>query len=66
MSHHPGTLVRLVQPELFGEDGVFVVIETKRQFAEDQFSGNHMVCKVLQSSTGRVFEWYADILEEIK
>jgi len=62
----PGTLVRLIQPELFHECGVFVVLETRMLYAEDQFAQNHSVCKVLQSDTGRVFEWYSDILEKIE
>jgi len=62
----PGTLVRLTQSDLFYETGVFIVIDSYDVYAEDQFGKDHNVCKILQSSTGRVFEWYVDILEEIK
>jgi len=66
MSFRTGTLVTLIQPELFDESGIFVVLEVCNAYAEDQFTDNHNICKVLQCSTGKIFEWYADILEEIK
>lgn len=65
-SFPPGTLVRLTQPDLFYEAGIFVVLESHEQFAEDQFAKDHRVCRVLQSNTGKIFEWYVDILEEVK
>lgn len=65
-SFPPGTLVMLTQSDLFYETGVFVVLESREQFAEDQFAKDHRVCKVLQSSTGKIFEWYVDILEEVE
>lgn len=61
----PGTLVRLIQSNLFYETGVFVVIESRDLYAEDQLE-NHRICKVLQSNTGEVFEWYSHVLEEVK
>jgi hypothetical protein len=67
MSFKPGTMVQLIQPELFEqhERGPYVVLEDKPVDTQNHKGINDRVCKILQSGTGKVFHWYSDLLEEI-
>jgi hypothetical protein len=56
----PGTLVRLVQPELFNDEDMYLVIG----LGKETIGGP--TCKILKCRTGEIFEWYEDVLTEIK
>lgn len=54
----PGALVRVVQPELFKDESIYLVIGRARE------TSGGPTCKVMRCGTGEVFEWYEDVLVE--
>ena len=55
----PGTMVRLIQPELFEDESMYLVIGR----TSEKLGGP--ACKILRCGTGEVFEWYEDVLVEV-
>ena len=56
----PGTLVRLIQPELFENEDLYLVIGRTKET-----NAGH-ACSVLRRRTGEVFEWYEDFLQVVE
>jgi len=56
----PGTLVRLIQSELFEDEDMYLVIGRTKET-----NAGH-ACKVLRCRTGEVFEWYEDFLQVVE